>query len=80
MTKKVFIFFVMLLLYGVITAQSQNDNRQFLNAQFLILDEVQPLTLEERETMESIFYEEPAPYTRGGEGVEFELFQKKYKS
>jgi len=51
-------FLLMLVFSGAITAQSQNDNQEFLNAQFLILDKVQPLTLEERDYMERIFYEE----------------------
>ena len=56
MTKKtVIIFLVTLLFCGAVTAQNQNDNQSFLNAQFLVLDQVQPLTQAERQKIDSIF-------------------------
>ena len=58
MVQKVISFFVIFLFCGVLVAQNQNENEEFLNAQFLILDEVQPLTRAERESMESIFHAE----------------------
>jgi len=56
MRKNLIVFSVILLFCGVITAQ--NQNQEFLNAQFLILDEVQQLMQAERDSMTIIFYEE----------------------
>jgi len=55
MKRKTITFFVTLLFCGVVTAQNQNDNQNFLNIQFLILDQVQPLTQAERQKIDSIF-------------------------
>ncbi|MCL2072500.1 MAG: hypothetical protein FWH18_01125 [Marinilabiliaceae bacterium] len=60
MTKKIIVFIATLLFCGVVAAQNQNEHEEFLNAQFLILEEVQPLTQAERDQMKSIFYEEIA--------------------
>ncbi|MCL2072338.1 MAG: hypothetical protein FWH18_00295 [Marinilabiliaceae bacterium] len=60
MKQTIFVFIATLLFCGVVAAQNQNEHEGFLNAQFLILDEVQPLTQVEREQMKNIFYEEIA--------------------
>jgi hypothetical protein len=58
MLKKLISLFATLLFFGVVAAQNQNDIQEFLNNQFLILEQVQPLTQAERERMESIFHRE----------------------
>jgi hypothetical protein len=60
MKRKTISLLAALLFYGVV-AQSQN-NQEFLKNQFLILDEVLPLTQAEREKMDSIFNAEFAVF------------------
>ena len=62
MKKTLISFFAILLFCGVVAAQNQNENEEFLNAQFLILEQVQPLTQLERERMDSIFQAEFAVF------------------
>ncbi|MDR2510948.1 MAG: hypothetical protein LBC89_00465 [Bacteroidales bacterium] len=62
MTKKMITFLTTLLFCGVVATQNQNDNQGFLDAQFLILDHVQPLTQAERQKIDSIFNVEYAVF------------------
>ena len=55
MKRKTMTFLATLLIFGVVAAQNQNDEQDFLNSQFLILDQVQPLTQAEREQITDIF-------------------------
>jgi len=75
MKKKTITFFAMLLFCGVVAAQNQNDNQNFLNTQFLILDQVQPLTQAERQKIDSIFNAEYA--VTGFQDVAFNMAMSK---
>jgi len=74
-TKRIILNFVILLFFGVITAQNQNDNQAFLNAQFLILEQVKPLTPTERQQMESFFHAEFA--VSGSQEIAFNMAMSK---
>ena len=67
LSKKIIVLFAMFLFYGALTAQ----NQQFLNAQFLILDQVQPLTQAERVNIGSVFNAEFA--ISGSQSIAFNL-------
>ncbi|MDR0830502.1 MAG: hypothetical protein LBN95_10405 [Prevotellaceae bacterium] len=58
--KKTLISLATFLFCGIVAAQNQTNYENFLNIQFLILDQVQPLTQAERQQMDSIFYAEYA--------------------
>ena len=62
---------VMLLFCGVITAQ--NQNQQFLNAQFLILNQIQPLTQDEKDRISDIFNDEFAESNNQAEAFKFAM-------